>query len=112
VVGLYTVFTTTTEIDNSTPGALEAALRPLLPADVTFDQGDKKVLVGGFAADSIGGVVSDPASGTALRFVTYVVQLRQQQAASVQLTFFAAADKFNHNRPLFDRILRTVSFLG
>jgi serine/threonine protein kinase len=98
--------------DRSSSDSLQKAIKGLLPSAVSFASGYHGRPVGGMDSDEMEGQFDDPADNTAsLHFVVDVVRSRSlTNPASVLLVFFAAPDKFNSQRPLFDRIRNSIIF--
>jgi hypothetical protein len=111
-VGLATSFTST-QVVASDADQLRDALQPLLPASASFSGAAGQLLVGGHAADQLEGELADPASpGSRLHFSAVVVQVQRPEPKTVYLIFFAPTAGFEGNRPLFQRILRSVDFIN
>lgn len=111
VVGLYTSFGFT-QLDSQDPEALRQGLQSLLPDDATFEPGQRVVPLKGVSARELQGRLVDPASGTELRLVSYVVQVQEPENTSVVLVFVSSPSDFDHNSKLFDRIVATADFLS
>lgn len=102
--GLYTSYNTSL----ADPVGLEDILQEqLLPRRVTtLTSLPAGINVGGLPAREYEGNLMDPDSGgTGLHFQIYVVPSK-----SAQFTFFAPLDRFNEQRKLFMRVIRTVQF--
>ena len=106
-VGLY-VYAESTAPDTTTDG-LKNAISVLLPDRVTFEPMHRQLTIGGSPADELEGVMQDPKDPrTKLHVLFDVVQ--PPGGGSVLLAFFAAPDRFDDQRPLFDRIRDGVRF--
>jgi hypothetical protein len=108
-VGLY-VYAESTASDTTTEG-LKSAISVLLPDRLTFAPMHRQLTIDGSPADELEGVLEDPTDPrTKLHVLFDVVQ--PQGGGSVLLAFFAAPDRFDDQRPLFDRIRDGVKFQG
>ena len=108
-VGLY-VYAESTASDTTTDG-LKSAIDVLLPDRLTFEPMHRQLTIDGSPADELEGVLEDPSDPkTKLHVLFDVVQPRG--GGSVLLAFFAAPDRFDDQRPLFDRIRDSVRFTG
>ena len=106
-VGLY-VYAESTASDTTTDG-LKSAIDVLLPDRLTFEPMHRQLTIDGSPADELEGVLEDPANPkTKLHVLFDVVQPRG--GGSVLLAFFAPPDRFDDQRPLFDRIRDGVRF--
>jgi len=106
-VGLY-VYAESTGSDTTTDG-LKNAISVLLPDRLTFEPMHRQLTIDGNPADELEGVLQDPTDPrTKLHVLFDVVQPRG--GGSVLLAFFAAPDRFDDQRPLFDRIKAGVRF--
>ncbi len=108
-VGLY-VYAESTASDTTTDG-LKSAIDVLLPDRLTFEPMHRQLTIDGSPADELEGVLEDPTDPkTKLHVLFDVVQPRG--GGSVLLAFFAPPDRFDDQRPTFDRIRDSVRFTG
>ena len=108
-VGLY-IYAESTASDTTTDG-LKSAIGVLLPDRLTFEPMHRQLTIDGSPADELEGVLEDPTDPkTKLHVLFDVVQPRG--GGSVLLAFFAPPDRFDDQRPLFDRIRDSVRFTG
>ena len=90
---------------------LKSAIDVLLPDRLTFEPMHRQLTIDGSPADELEGVLEDPTDPkTKLHVLFDVVQPRG--GGSVLLAFFAPPDRFDEQRPLFDRIRDGVRFPG
>ena len=108
-VGLY-VYTESSGSDTTTD-ALESAISVLLPDRLTFAPMHRQLTIAGNPADELEGVLEDPTDPKAKLHVLFDV-VHPRGGGSVLLAFFAAPDRFDDQRPLFDRIREGVRFPG
>jgi serine/threonine protein kinase len=110
VVGSYAL-ATSTAIDRSNPQALEDQVLRSLPRTANLSTAPHAVIIGGAVADELEGESDDPNDSNArLHLVIDVVQTQHPANSSLLLVFFAAPDKFQSNRSLFDKMRSTIAF--
>ncbi len=100
-----------TAYDRSSTQNLEADLRRDLPQDASFTSAPRDQLVGGMPSDEIEGQLADPDDASIrLQFIANAIRYRSatNSGSSLLVVFFAAPDRFDGQRGLFDRIRATI----
>jgi hypothetical protein len=105
VVGLYTFFNQSEYSSGDRQALLEGILPGVWLKDTKFD-----AHLGRAPAIRISGTLTDPSDGTnQLRFACYVAQTNGR---AVHMILFSAADTFEDNQSLFDRIAASAELAG